>query len=183
MPRRNPILSGFPCPTAAKPAPSLRPSSIVSALKGASKPIFLTSRWLDNHHICPDMEAIGPAGVPKSPYFLHLASASNLPPSIRHTIISIALAHRILQSEQGFEADRAALSTRLQTHRGGAIRELAQEVKARSQTNLVTLACVLTFLFAEVRVCCADYSFPPRSYLIRTLLAPAMSLPELAPSL
>ncbi|KAH6884496.1 fungal-specific transcription factor domain-containing protein [Thelonectria olida] len=106
-----------------------------------------------NNHICPDLEVVGPAGISESPFFVQFASASDLPASIRQTMVSIALAHRILQFEPGFESDRATLSTRLQIHRGGAIKELAREVKACSEANIATLAAVLTFLFAEIQQC------------------------------
>lgn len=81
---------------------------------------------------------------------MHRAAVPYLPASVRQCMISFALTHRILQSEDGFHSDRAMLSTRLQTHRGEAIRRLAIELQATSLANAAVLACVMTFLFAEV---------------------------------
>ncbi|KAM5341582.1 hypothetical protein ACJ41O_014613 [Fusarium nematophilum] len=102
-----------------------------------------------NVRVCPDLIASGSSA--RSPFFMPLAEAPFIPAPIRHSIVSIALAHRILQSEQGFESDRAVLSTRLQTHRGAAIRHLAGHLKPGSQASGLTLASILTFLLAELQ--------------------------------
>ncbi|KAH6955873.1 fungal-specific transcription factor domain-containing protein [Ilyonectria sp. MPI-CAGE-AT-0026] len=104
-----------------------------------------------NIRICPDQVATGCGGHPKSPFYIPIADAPNLPANIRYTVISIALAHRIIQSEESFESDRAALSAKLQSHRGSAIRHLAIQLKTASQAREVTLASVLVFLFAEIQ--------------------------------
>ncbi|KAH7129958.1 fungal-specific transcription factor domain-containing protein [Dactylonectria estremocensis] len=104
-----------------------------------------------NVRICPDMIATGRGGDPKGPLFVPIESTPHLPANIRHTLVSIALSHRILQFEDGFESDRAALSTKLQAHRGSAIRHLAIQLKTGAQASDVTLASVLIFLFAEIQ--------------------------------
>ncbi|KAI8721232.1 Zn(2)-C6 fungal-type domain-containing protein [Fusarium sp. LHS14.1] len=85
-----------------------------------------------NTHICPDLVANGAGGGSNCPFILHPSEAPYIPTAIRHTMVSIALAHRVLQSEQGFEADRALFSTRLQKHRGAAIRHLASDLVQQS---------------------------------------------------
>ncbi|KAF4461505.1 C6 zinc finger domain-containing [Fusarium albosuccineum] len=114
-----------------------------------------------NAQICPDMVANDPHSSYQSPFILQLAQAPKMPPAIGHSIVSIAFAHRILQSEQGFESDRAVLATRLQTHRGTAIRHLASSVKFSTEagwtfrkdcySGSVTTASILIFLFAELQ--------------------------------
>ncbi|KAM0426418.1 hypothetical protein ACHAPT_008465 [Fusarium lateritium] len=114
-----------------------------------------------NVHICPDLVANGSGATTKSPFIIPLADAPYAPAAVRHSLVSAALAHRILQSEQGFEQDRAILSTRLQTHRGAAIRHLASGVKLGSEVGWnitsgpdsrgVTLASMLVFLFSELQ--------------------------------
>ncbi|RSL45586.1 hypothetical protein CEP53_010699 [Fusarium sp. AF-6] len=104
-----------------------------------------------NTHICPDLVANGAGGGSNCPFILHPSEAPYIPTAIRHTMVSIALAHRVLQSEQGFEADRALFSTRLQKHRGAAIRHLASDLVPGSQPDTITLVSILTFLLAEVQ--------------------------------
>ncbi|KAH7013183.1 fungal-specific transcription factor domain-containing protein [Ilyonectria destructans] len=113
--------------------------------------ILLEATEYYNIRICPDQVATGCGGHPKSPFYIPIANAPNLPANIKHTVISIALAHRIIQSEESFESDRAALSVKLQTHRGSAIRHLAIQLETGSQAREVTLASVLVFLFAEIQ--------------------------------
>ncbi|KAL6352618.1 hypothetical protein LRP88_13085 [Fusarium phalaenopsidis] len=113
----------------------------------------------DNVHICPDLVANGSGATTKSPFIIPLANAPYAPATIRHCLVSSALAHRILQSEQGFEEDRAILASRLQTYRGAAIRHLACGVKLGSEVGWnntsgrdgrdATLASMLVFLFSE----------------------------------
>ncbi|KAI8724138.1 Zn(2)-C6 fungal-type domain-containing protein [Fusarium sp. LHS14.1] len=114
-----------------------------------------------NVHICPDLVANGSGATTKSPFIIPLANAPYAPATIRHCLVSSALAHRILQSEQGFEEDRAILASRLQTYRGAAIRHLACGVKHGSEVGWnktsgregrdATLASMLVFLFAELQ--------------------------------
>ncbi|KAF4461108.1 C6 zinc finger domain-containing [Fusarium albosuccineum] len=104
-----------------------------------------------NTHICPDLAANGTGGGSNCSWVLHPGEAPYIPIAIRHTLVSIALAHRVLQSEQGFEEDRALFSARLQKHRGEAIRYLAEDLKAGSQPDAITLASILTFLLAEIQ--------------------------------
>lgn len=77
---------------------------------------------------------------------LHAPSRGDpyVPAAARRTIISIALAHRILKSEPGFEPDQMALTS------GEAIRHLAADLKPGSEPSDYTLASILTFLLAEV---------------------------------
>lgn len=114
-----------------------------------------------NVHICPDLVANGSGATTKSPFIIPLANAPYAPATIRHCLVSSALAHRILQSEQGFEEDRAILASRLQTYRGAAIRHLACGVKLGSEVGWnntsgrdgrdAILASMLVFLFAELQ--------------------------------
>lgn len=104
-----------------------------------------------NAHICPDLVANGAGGGFRCPFMLHPEEAPYVPAAARRTIISIALAHRILKSEQGFESDQVELSKRLQAHRGEAIRHLVAELGHGSEPTDYTLAAILTFLLAEVR--------------------------------
>ncbi|KAM5351185.1 hypothetical protein ACJ41O_003908 [Fusarium nematophilum] len=104
-----------------------------------------------NAHICPDLVANGAGGGPNCPFILHPTEAPYIPQAMRHTMVSIALAHRVLQSEQGFEADRALFSTRLQRHRGAAIRHLAADLQSGAEPDPTTLASILTFLLAEIQ--------------------------------
>ncbi|KAF5009389.1 hypothetical protein FDECE_4380 [Fusarium decemcellulare] len=104
-----------------------------------------------NTHICPDLAANGAGGGSNCSWVLHPGEAPYIPIAIRHTLVSIALAHRVLQSEQGFEEDRALFSARLQKHRGEAIRYLAEDLKPGSQPDAITLASILTFLLAEIQ--------------------------------
>lgn len=133
----------------------------------------------DNVHICPDLVANGSGATTKSPFIIPLANAPYAPATIRHCLVSSALAHRILQSEQGFEEDRAILASRLQTYRGAAIRHLACGVKLGSEVGWnntsgrdgrdATLASMLVFLFAEVCFMsvleCHSHSVAPAKFL------------------
>ncbi|KAJ4311385.1 hypothetical protein N0V84_010478 [Fusarium piperis] len=114
-----------------------------------------------NVHICPDLVANGSGATTKSPFIIPLANAPYAPATIRHCLVSSALAHRILQSEHEFKEDRAILASRLQTHRGAAIRHLASGVKLGSEVGWnntsgrdgreATLASMLVFLFVELQ--------------------------------
>lgn len=132
----------------------LKRSSTVSTLVKISTKEALRYLYADhlavNTHICPDLVANGAGGGSNCPFILHPSEAPYIPTAIRHTMVSIALAHRVLQSEQGFEADRALFSTRLQKHRGAAIRHLASDLIPGSQPDTTTLVSILTFLLAEV---------------------------------
>ncbi|KAF7549489.1 hypothetical protein G7Z17_g6347 [Cylindrodendrum hubeiense] len=104
-----------------------------------------------NVRICPDLVAVGCGGDPNNPFIMPPADVPHLPANIRHTIVSISLAHRILQSEDALQSDRAALSAKLQAHRGSAIRHLAIQLETGPQTGGLTLASVIVFLFAEIQ--------------------------------
>jgi len=69
------------------------------------------------------------------------------------SVICTALCHRILQLTDGQTAsEKAILSTKLQKHRGEAIRQLtALLANSEEQTSDATLASVLTLLLAEIQ--------------------------------
>lgn len=79
------------------------------------------------------------------------AAAAYILPAIAEIVVSTALGHRILQSRQCSTSDRVALATKLQHHRGLAIRLMADVLATDGmRTSDEMLACVLVFLFAEV---------------------------------
>ncbi|KAF5020811.1 hypothetical protein F66182_7150 [Fusarium sp. NRRL 66182] len=104
-----------------------------------------------NTHICPDLVANGVGGGFQCPFTLHPDEVPHVPAAARHTIVSIALAHRILKSECGFELDQRALSRKLQNQRGEAIRELVATLGPGVELSDYTLAAILTFLLAEIQ--------------------------------
>jgi hypothetical protein len=68
-------------------------------------------------------------------------------------VVSTALGHRILQSGDSSGPHRVALATKLQQHRGSAIRLMVEDLATDGrQTSDEMLACVLVFLFAEVSI-------------------------------
>lgn len=79
------------------------------------------------------------------------AAAAYILPAVAEIVVSTALGHRIVQSRQCSTSDRVALATKLQHHRGLAIRLMADVLATDGmRTSDEMLACVLVFLFAEV---------------------------------
>jgi len=106
----------------------------------------------DNEHICPDMLATGLTGS-HNPFFTSLSVAADLPEPIKEALISTALGHRILQSSNERPGDETAiLATRLQTHRGAAIRTLADALsQPKTQTSDAVIVSIFVFLLSEVQ--------------------------------
>ncbi|UNI17046.1 hypothetical protein JDV02_003424 [Purpureocillium takamizusanense] len=105
-----------------------------------------------NEHICPDMLATGVTGS-HNPFFTPLSTVGDLPDSIKEALISSALGHRILQSSSERPGDETAvLATRLQTHRGAAIRTLADALsQPKTQTSDAMIVSIFVFLLAEIQ--------------------------------
>ncbi|PWI71737.1 hypothetical protein PCL_11831 [Purpureocillium lilacinum] len=106
-----------------------------------------------NEHICPDMLATGLTGS-HNPFFTSLSVAADLPEPIKEALISTALGHRILQSSNERPGDETAiLATRLQTHRGAAIRTLADALsQPKTQTSDAVIVSIFVFLLSETQI-------------------------------
>ncbi|KID96146.1 C6 zinc finger domain protein, partial [Metarhizium majus ARSEF 297] len=108
-------------------------------------------RSVDNRVISPDLLATNKRAC-DNPFFVPPAAAAYIIPAIAEIVISSALGHRILQSRQCSTSDRVALATRLQHHRGLAIRLIADVLATDgTRTSDEMLACVLVFLVAEIQ--------------------------------
>ncbi|GAB1318370.1 Arginine metabolism regulation protein II [Madurella fahalii] len=104
-----------------------------------------------NVHISPDLAASG-AGGPGSPYFMHHFAVPFLPRSCTQSLVCTALCHRILQLSDASALVQAALTRRLQWHRGEALRALAADLgRPENQTADSTLAAVLLLLLVEIQ--------------------------------
>ena len=103
----------------------------------------------DNVYICSDLIASGEGAV--SPFYLPLTNVHQIPPAVAESIISTALTHRIQVVNNMAAADKRILMTRLHTHRGNAIRLIAQDLgKPSGKRDQVVLVSILAFLLAEV---------------------------------
>ncbi|KFG78744.1 C6 zinc finger domain protein [Metarhizium anisopliae] len=104
-----------------------------------------------NRVISPDLLATNQRAS-DNPFFVPPAAAAYILPAVAEIVVSTALGHRILQSRQCSTSDRVALATKLQHHRGLAIRLMADVLATDGmRTSDEMLACVLVFLFAEFR--------------------------------
>ncbi|KAG8416064.1 hypothetical protein J3459_013823 [Metarhizium acridum] len=104
-----------------------------------------------NRVICPDLLATNKRAC-ENPFFAPPAAAAHILPAIAEMVVSTALGHRILQSSHCSTSDRVALATKLQHHRGLAIRLMADVLATDGmRTSDEMLACVLVFLFAEIQ--------------------------------
>ncbi|SPO04657.1 uncharacterized protein DNG_07342 [Cephalotrichum gorgonifer] len=106
-----------------------------------------------NACIGPDLNWTGDTDV-NNPYLIPLAHVSAMPDSIIQTIICSSLGHRIMQLQDAPQQDQRTLATRLQSHRGKALRVIAQQLcDPREQTSDVTLAAVIVLLLVEIQNC------------------------------
>ncbi|KID84335.1 C6 zinc finger domain protein [Metarhizium guizhouense ARSEF 977] len=106
---------------------------------------------VDNRVISPDLLATNKRAC-DNPFFVPPAAAAYILPAIAGIVVSTALGHRILQSRPCSTSDRVALATKLQHHRGLAIRLMADVLATDGmRTSDEMLACVLVFLFAEIQ--------------------------------
>ncbi|KAK2603602.1 hypothetical protein QQS21_004183 [Conoideocrella luteorostrata] len=105
----------------------------------------------DNEAICPEMLVAGNCGL-QNPFYVPSLAVANVHPAVAEMLKSSALAHRILQGAERPSSDRAVLATKLQRHRGAAIRLMAQDLaNDASHTSFQFLVCVLVFLLIEIQ--------------------------------
>lgn len=106
--------------------------------------------YTDNNAICPDLVVTGRYGH-QNPFFVVPTFAAYIRPAVAEMVVSTALGHRILQGVNRSGSDRGVLATKLQHHRGAAIRLMAEDLtRDAMQTSNEILVCVLVFLLAEV---------------------------------
>ncbi|KAK1832600.1 arginine metabolism regulation protein II [Podospora conica] len=106
-----------------------------------------------NTFVCPDLVATGKGGQ-ANPFFLPRCIVSQLPRSAVLTVVSTAIGHRLLQSHAPptSPSARAALTTKLQHHRGESIRALTADLAEQDkQLTDGTLGAVLALLLAEIQ--------------------------------
>ncbi|KAJ6445169.1 Na/K ATPase alpha 1 subunit [Purpureocillium lavendulum] len=115
------------------------------------------------------MLATGMRGA-HNPFFTPLSAVSDLPAPIKEAMISTALGHRILQSRDERPSEETTiLATRLQKHRGAAIRLLADALtQPQTQTSDALIVSIFVFLLAE-RIA-AIYQAAIALYCISSLL-------------
>jgi hypothetical protein len=80
----------------------------------------------------------------------------NIPPAIVHTLVSIAISHRIIQMAPEAPGQNKLVKpiwSRLYRHRDIALTAINKMVRSeKARGDLVTVISVYTFLFAMVRV-------------------------------
>lgn len=122
--------------------------------------------------MCPDLVVTGKYGR-QNPFFVAPAWAAYIRPAVAEMVVSTALGHRILQGVNRSSSERGALATKLQHHRGAAIRLMAEELTHDAmQASDELLVCVLVFLLAEVSFISSSHSIGEQnidSYLDSTI--------------
>ncbi|KND89985.1 hypothetical protein TOPH_05269 [Tolypocladium ophioglossoides CBS 100239] len=104
-----------------------------------------------NALMCPNKMATG-AACAKNPFYMSAAAVQGLPLPVVKLLTAGALGHRILQNGDRPGSDSAVLATRLQTHRGAALRLVAETLaEPAAQTSNVTLLCVYVLLITEIQ--------------------------------
>lgn len=87
----------------------------------------------------------------RSPYFITLATIPYLPESIVATIACASLGHRIVQLRDAPQEEQLALTIRLRSRRGAALRSITDHLgHPREQTGDVALLAVISLLMVEV---------------------------------
>ncbi|KAK4034040.1 fungal-specific transcription factor domain-containing protein [Parachaetomium inaequale] len=104
-----------------------------------------------NSHIYPDLAKyqLGPCG-----FLLPMIILEGVPPSITHTLVSVAVSHRIIQMADDPTTSQLVkpMWTRLYRHRDIAVREIARLVSHETKRkSIATIMAVYTLFFAMLQ--------------------------------
>lgn len=116
----------------------------------------LTTRISDNSAIYPDYAA---NQLAPNPFVVPVLELNDIPASMQHTLVTMALSHRIYRStgpvelklDMSSEPTRKEWWTRLHHHRGLAIHLMNEAIgRLDSGASNETITTVLVFLIGEV---------------------------------
>ncbi|KAK4140043.1 fungal-specific transcription factor domain-containing protein [Dichotomopilus funicola] len=104
-----------------------------------------------NLHIYPQIEQslLGPSG-----FLVPMVLLEGVPPSITHTLVSVVISHRIIQTADDPTTCQMVkpLWTRLYRHRDIAVREITRLIgNEKTRTHAVTITAVYALLFAMLQ--------------------------------
>ena len=150
---------GLPCP----PLPNIQ----FSRLFGANWKRLANLELADNSYIYPDLKA---HALGSSLFIQPVQTVTQIPLSVVHTLVSVALSHRIIQVSEGDTSLELVqpMSTSLYRHRGMAMRSI-QELLGNEKTrrDIPTLVSVYLFMIAVVRTCpCVTHAHIHHGYYL-----------------